>query len=65
VQIRVERRNGKRWAQVKSIATKLTRKGRFKAKVRGLADGLYRAEATYTGSWDTKPSSARRRFKLR
>jgi Hypothetical glycosyl hydrolase family 15 len=65
VQIRVERRNGKRWAQVKSVVTKLTRKGRFKAKVRGLADGPYRAEATYTGSWDTKPSSARRRFKLR
>ncbi|MGZ5310194.1 MAG: putative glycoside hydrolase [Solirubrobacterales bacterium] len=61
---RVELRVMRGHKVVRSRRTTLSAKGRFAAEVGTLGGGRYRVEAVYPGSWDTKASSATRRFRL-
>jgi hypothetical protein len=65
VRVRVTRRAGHRWVNVRAHTTKIRSRGRFQRRFGGLSNGRYRVRAVFLGSHRARPSAAARRFALR
>jgi hypothetical protein len=65
VRIRLQRKRGSRWVQVRTSRVPV-RKGRFRKLYRGMPRGRYRVRAAYLGSASARVSaSPARRFRIR
>jgi Hypothetical glycosyl hydrolase family 15 len=65
VRVKLTRRAGKRWVNVRRHTAKVSARGRFKPRFAGLSSGRYRVRAVFLGHRRARPSSAARQFALR